>query len=149
MVPFLFFYPGLPVGANPKRCATWDTLIDQLRKRLRSWGNRYVSLGGGLSSLIRCSMQFPFFIYRSWSCRRRCWRKLLEFKENSCGVELGVVGRCVGWVGRRCVSREVKVVLEWEMLARLTLVSWQNGYEGSFKIIMRCGRTCWLRNMVP
>jgi hypothetical protein len=41
------------------------------------------------------------------------------------------------------------VVLEWEMLARLTLVSWQNGYEGSFKIIMRCGRMCWLRNMVP
>jgi hypothetical protein len=41
-----FSYLGLPVGANPRRYSTWSPLIDNLKKRLRSWGNRYVSLGG-------------------------------------------------------------------------------------------------------
>jgi hypothetical protein len=41
-----FSYLGLPVGANPRRASTWDPVVERLRKRLRSWGNRYVSLGG-------------------------------------------------------------------------------------------------------
>ncbi|MCI06473.1 ribonuclease H protein, partial [Trifolium medium] len=41
-----FSYLGLPVGANPRRSSTWEPLIVHLRKRLSSWGNKYVSLGG-------------------------------------------------------------------------------------------------------
>jgi hypothetical protein len=41
-----FVYLGLPVGANPRKEATWKPVIDILQKRLYSWQNRYVSLGG-------------------------------------------------------------------------------------------------------
>ena len=35
---FSFRYLGLPVGGNPGRVATWDPLLEQLTKRLYSWG---------------------------------------------------------------------------------------------------------------
>jgi hypothetical protein len=42
----LFKYLGLPVGANPRRLATWRLMIDVLKNRLNSWGNKYLSFGG-------------------------------------------------------------------------------------------------------
>jgi hypothetical protein len=39
-----FKYLGLPVGANPRRMMTWEPLLESLRKRLSTWGNKYVSL---------------------------------------------------------------------------------------------------------
>jgi hypothetical protein len=41
-----FIYLGLPVGANPRRVATWDPVVEVLQRRLNSWKNRFVSLGG-------------------------------------------------------------------------------------------------------
>jgi hypothetical protein len=41
-----FKYLGLPVGANPRRLATWRPMIDVLKNRLNSWGNKYLSFGG-------------------------------------------------------------------------------------------------------
>jgi hypothetical protein len=59
VVPFV--YLGLPVGANPRRKSTWDPLIVQLRRRLRSWGNRYVSLGGRIVLLNSVLNAIPIF----------------------------------------------------------------------------------------
>jgi len=41
-----FKYLGLPVGANSRKLSTWEPMLDQLKKRLNSWENKYVSLGG-------------------------------------------------------------------------------------------------------
>jgi hypothetical protein len=41
-----FTYLGLPVGANPRRASTWEPVVKTIEKRLFSWRNRYVSLGG-------------------------------------------------------------------------------------------------------
>jgi hypothetical protein len=41
-----FKYLGLPVGANPRRISTWEPLLAYLKKRLGSWGKKYISLGG-------------------------------------------------------------------------------------------------------
>jgi hypothetical protein len=43
-----FIYLGLPIGANPRKEATWKPVIEVLHKRLNSWHNKYVSLGGSL-----------------------------------------------------------------------------------------------------
>jgi hypothetical protein len=56
-----FVYLGLPVGENPCRCSTWDPLIDQLRNRFRSWGNRYVSLGGRILIINSVFNAIPIF----------------------------------------------------------------------------------------
>ncbi|PNX65871.1 cytochrome p450, partial [Trifolium pratense] len=41
-----FKYLGLPVGANSRKMSTWEPMMDVIKGRLNSWGNKYVSLGG-------------------------------------------------------------------------------------------------------
>jgi hypothetical protein len=60
-VTILFSYLGLLVGANPRRASTWDPVVDRLRKRLRSWGNRYVSLGGRTVLINSVLNSIPIF----------------------------------------------------------------------------------------
>jgi hypothetical protein len=40
-----FKYLGLPVGANPSLTSTWRPMVDAIKRRLGSWGNKYISLG--------------------------------------------------------------------------------------------------------
>jgi hypothetical protein len=56
-----FSYLGLLVGENPRRASTWDPVVDRLRKRLRSWGNRYVSLGGRTVLINSVLNSIPIF----------------------------------------------------------------------------------------
>lgn len=41
-----FVYLGLPVGADPRRLATWQPVVDKVRRRLTSWNSKFISLGG-------------------------------------------------------------------------------------------------------
>jgi hypothetical protein len=56
-----FKYLGLPVGANPRRASTWESLILSLQKRLGSWSNKYVSLGGRIVLLNSVLNAIPIF----------------------------------------------------------------------------------------
>jgi hypothetical protein len=56
-----FKYLGLPVGANPRRAATWEPLLVSLRKRLGCWGNKLVSLGGRITLLNSVLNAIPIF----------------------------------------------------------------------------------------
>jgi hypothetical protein len=56
-----FKYLGLPVGANPRRVATWEPLIVSLRKRLASWDNKFASLGGRIVLLNSVLNAIPIF----------------------------------------------------------------------------------------
>ena len=56
-----FLYLGLPVGANPRRVATWEPLVDQERSRLFSLGNRYISFGGCVVLLNWVLNSIPIF----------------------------------------------------------------------------------------
>lgn len=46
LAALLFWYLGLPVGANLRKLSTWQPVIDALSKRLMSWKNKYLSIGG-------------------------------------------------------------------------------------------------------
>ena len=67
-----FKYLGLLVDANPGREATWQPLVDLLTRRRNNWGNKFISLGGGLFFLIRCWMSFLYFTCLFWRCPPRC-----------------------------------------------------------------------------
>ncbi|MCI01171.1 RNA-directed DNA polymerase (Reverse transcriptase) [Trifolium medium] len=56
-----FKYLGLPVGANPRRLATWEPLLESLRNKLNSWGNKHVSLGGRLVLINSVLNSIPIF----------------------------------------------------------------------------------------
>jgi hypothetical protein len=59
VVPFK--YLGLPVGANSRSLSTWEPMLEQLKKRLNSWGNKYVSLGGRIVLLNSVLNAIPIF----------------------------------------------------------------------------------------
>lgn len=43
---FPFKYLGLPIGANPWRFSTWQSVIDVVRSRLSKWIHKKLSIGG-------------------------------------------------------------------------------------------------------
>ncbi|PNX81845.1 cysteine-rich receptor-like protein kinase [Trifolium pratense] len=43
-IPFKFL--GIPVGANPRRQATWKPIVESMTKRLSNWNSRNLSFGG-------------------------------------------------------------------------------------------------------
>ncbi|CAJ2663797.1 unnamed protein product [Trifolium pratense] len=56
-----FKYLGLPVGANPRRLATWDPLVEKIRRKLNSWGNKHISLGGRIVLINSVLNSIPIF----------------------------------------------------------------------------------------
>ena len=56
-----FKYLGLPVGANPRKASMWEPMLAQLKNRLHSWGNKYVSLGGRIVLLNSVLNAIPIF----------------------------------------------------------------------------------------
>lgn len=60
-----FKYLGLPIGVNPRRKVTWAPVVEKVRKRLSSWNNKSLSLGGRIvllkSVLTSLSMYFLSF----------------------------------------------------------------------------------------
>jgi hypothetical protein len=56
-----FWYLSLPVGANRKRASTWEPMVECLRKRLKGWRNRYVSLGGRIVLINSVLNSIPIF----------------------------------------------------------------------------------------
>lgn len=49
----LFKFLGLLVGENTRRCSTWQSIADMVKKPL-TWKGKYIFLLGGLVSLILC-----------------------------------------------------------------------------------------------
>ncbi|MCH80227.1 cysteine-rich receptor-like protein kinase [Trifolium medium] len=56
-----FYYLGLPIGADPRKIRTWEPVINSLRKRLLSWKNRALSMGGRLVLLKSVLTALPIY----------------------------------------------------------------------------------------
>jgi hypothetical protein len=56
-----FNYLGLPIGADPRKLRTWEPVIKSLRRRLLSWKNRALSMGGRLVLLKSVLTALPIY----------------------------------------------------------------------------------------
>jgi hypothetical protein len=74
--PIPFVYLGLPVGANPRRLTTWEPLLEALRKRLGTWENKYVSLGGRIVLLNSVLNAIPVFYLSYLKIPIQVWKKV-------------------------------------------------------------------------
>jgi hypothetical protein len=95
VVPFK--YLGLPVGANPKRIATWEPLLDQIRRRLNSWENKFISFGGRIVLLNSVLNSIPIFYMSFMKMPIQVWKKLISIQR---AFLWGGVngGRKISWV---------------------------------------------------
>ncbi|MCH80186.1 LINE-1 reverse transcriptase like, partial [Trifolium medium] len=60
-IPFRFL--GIPVGANPRRKATWLPIIDKMKKRLSSWNGRHLSIGGRVTLINSVLSSLPLYFF--------------------------------------------------------------------------------------
>jgi hypothetical protein len=95
VVPFK--YLGIPVGANPKRIATWEPLLDQIRRRLNSWENKFISFGGRIVLLNSVLNSIPIFYMSFMKMPIQVWKKLISIQR---AFLWGGVngGRKISWV---------------------------------------------------
>jgi hypothetical protein len=56
-----FKYLGLPVGANPRRMATWEPMVEKIRRKLNSWGKKHISFGRRLVLINSVLNSIPIF----------------------------------------------------------------------------------------
>jgi hypothetical protein len=92
-----FKYLGLPIGANPRRMATWEPLLVSLRKRLGAWGNKYVSLGGRITLLNSVLNAIPIFYLSYLKLPVQVWKQIRRMqREFLWGSRRGI--KKVSWI---------------------------------------------------
>jgi hypothetical protein len=77
-----FTYLGLPVCANPRREATWEPMIEVLNKRLNSWKNRFVSLGGRVILINSVLAAIPIFFLSFMKMPTKVWKRIVSIQRN-------------------------------------------------------------------
>jgi hypothetical protein len=77
-----FKYLGLPVGANPRRVATWQPMIDVLKNRLNSWGNRFLSVGGRIVLLNSVLSAIPIFYLSFMKMPVKVWKEVVKIQRD-------------------------------------------------------------------
>ncbi|GLT88308.1 hypothetical protein SLE2022_063410 [Rubroshorea leprosula] len=55
-------YLGIPLGADPRKIATWKPLIDTFKRKLSSWRGRFLSFGGRITLINAVLTSLPVFI---------------------------------------------------------------------------------------
>jgi hypothetical protein len=83
------FSIGLPVGANRGRGLTWEPLVEHLNKRLNSWANKYISLGGRIVLLNSVLNAIPIYYLLYMKMPVKVWRKIVKIQR---GFFFGGVG---------------------------------------------------------
>jgi hypothetical protein len=102
-----FKYLGLPVGANPRRLATWEPLLLYLKKRLSSWGKKYISLGGRIVLINSVLNAIPIFFLSFLKMPVSVAKEVVRIQRSFLwgGVK---GGRKMSWVSWSTVCKEKK-----------------------------------------
>lgn len=54
-------YLGLPLEANPNRVQTWNPIIEAVKKKLKPWKKKYISMGGKLALIKSTMSNIPIY----------------------------------------------------------------------------------------
>ena len=63
-----FTFLGIPFEINPRRKEVWNLIFSKTRRRLSTWKNRYISIGGRvilLNSILSNILIFYFSFYKA------------------------------------------------------------------------------------
>ncbi|MCH85694.1 LINE-1 reverse transcriptase like [Trifolium medium] len=75
-----FKYLGLPVGANPTLTSTWKPMLDVIRGRVGSWGNKYLSLGGRIVMVNAVLNAIPIYYLSYLKMPAKVWREVVKIQ---------------------------------------------------------------------
>jgi hypothetical protein len=79
-VPFKFL--GIPVGANPRRQATWKPVVDAMTKRLNSWSSRLLSYEGRITLINSVLSSLPLYFFSFFKAPSCVIKQLVKLQRN-------------------------------------------------------------------
>jgi hypothetical protein len=102
-----FKYLGLPVGANPRRMSTWEPMVEKIRSKLNSWGNKHVSFGGRLVLINSVLNSIPIFYMSLMKMPVQVRKRVVQIQRDF--LWGGVNGnKKLSWVKWKVVCKEKK-----------------------------------------
>jgi hypothetical protein len=75
-----FKYLGLPVGANPRLMSTWKPMVDAIRRRVGSWGNKFLSFGGRIVMVNAILNAIPIYYLSYLKMPAKVWREVIKIQ---------------------------------------------------------------------
>ncbi|PNY11621.1 cysteine-rich receptor-like protein kinase, partial [Trifolium pratense] len=79
-IPFKFL--GIPVGANPRRKATWTPIVDSMTKRLSRWNGRNLSIGGRVTLINSVLSSLPLYFFSFYKAPIGIINQLVRIQRN-------------------------------------------------------------------
>ncbi|PNX82415.1 cysteine-rich receptor-like protein kinase, partial [Trifolium pratense] len=79
-IPFKFL--GLPVGANPRRQATWKPIVESAAKKLSCWNSRNLSIGGRVTLINSVLSSLPLYFFSFYKAPRCVINQLVRIQRN-------------------------------------------------------------------
>jgi hypothetical protein len=76
-----FKYLGLPVGASPRRISTREPMVEKIRRKLNSWGNKHIIFGGRLDLINSVLNSIPIFFMSFLKMSSQVRKKVSGFNE--------------------------------------------------------------------
>jgi hypothetical protein len=70
------------VGANPRSFSMWQPMLETLKRRLGSWGNKYVSLGGRIVLINAVLSSIPIFFLSYMKMPVKVWKEVVSIQRN-------------------------------------------------------------------
>jgi hypothetical protein len=100
-----FTYLGLPVDANSRKASTWEPVVKAIEKRLISWKNHYVSLGGRVVLLNSMLASIPIFYLSFVKLLVSVRKTIIRLQRNYLWTRLSGAGCKISWVSWNDVCR--------------------------------------------
>jgi hypothetical protein len=92
-----FRYLGLPVGANPRLMTTWQPMLEVIRNRIWSWGNKFLSFGGRFVLLNAVLNAVPIFYLSYLRMPAKVWKEIVKIQQRFLWSGLSLRRR-ISWV---------------------------------------------------
>ena len=75
-----FTYLGIPIGANPRRCRMWDSIIHKCERKLAKWKQRHISFGGRLTLIQSVLTSIPIYFFSFFRVPKSVVDKLVRIQ---------------------------------------------------------------------
>ena len=112
LMSFPFSYLGIPIGANPRRCQTWEPIITKCERTLARWKQRHLSFGGRVTLINSVLTSIPIYFFSFSGFPDRWLTSSLNYRGISYGEVWLIKKRLLGSDGIRFAGQRKKV--DWE-----------------------------------